>query len=170
MSRASADGLELGSVEEAAELSIAGKDEAEHESRVHVEVGEEAEQGEHVGPQILSLVNDENGSEAVIVGESAKAILELSHDHVIGAPDVETGGGGHLRAEVAFGERGELDEVDAISGLGKRGAEATQEHGLAGAGRCHEDSAHSLLHGVLQSHRPTRARGTKRRLDRKIKT
>jgi len=151
VSHAPANGFELGPVEKESKLSVAGEDEAENKSRVHVEVGKDSELSEDVGTKILSFVNDENGPEAVVIGEGAEAFLELSMKDGVGTGDVEACGGSHFAAEVALGEGGELDVVDAVTGLGKKGAEGAEEESFSGTGGSHENGAHAALDGGVES-------------------
>jgi hypothetical protein len=151
VSHAPADGFELGSVEKKAKLSVAGEDEAENESGIHVEVGEDPQLSEDVGTEILGFVDDENGTQTGIIGEGAKAVLELSMKEGEGAGDVEACGGGHFAAEVALGESGEFNVVNAVTSLGQQVSEGAKEDGFAGAGGSHEDGAHPVLDGGAES-------------------
>jgi hypothetical protein len=69
----------------------------------------------------------------------------------VGTGDIESCGGGHFAAEVAFGECGELHVVHPIACLGKQVSEGTEKDGFTRARGSHDNGAHAVLDGVVES-------------------
>jgi len=71
----------------------------------------------------LTLVKEQDGSEAFFVDLGGEALLELAQEVGIGADGLEPADGCDLAAHVALGQVGDLDLVDSIAGFGEAGLE-----------------------------------------------
>src|SRR3954464_5199128 len=89
---------------------------------VHVEVGEDAEHGEDVGAQLVTLVEQEHGSSTLVVRSALETLLQATDEHWIGAGGLSAAGDGDLAAHVALGQAGDLDVVDVVARLGEGAA------------------------------------------------
>ena len=100
---AAAHRFELVALEHLGQGSLAGEDEGEHEARVHVEIGEDAQDGQHFGAHVVRLVDEEDGAEPVVAVDGFKTLLQAPDQHGIGARGGEAG---HrdLAADVPLGE------------------------------------------------------------------
>ena len=140
----------LGPGEQGREGWLAGEDEGDDQAAIHVEVGEEAEHGQRLGPQVLGLVEEEDGPEPIGGGGMLEGVLELAHQGGIDAGGREAAGDGDLLAEVAFAEPRDLDVADAVAGLGEAGTEDAERDGLATAGGGDEGGTPALVDGLCE--------------------
>jgi len=145
--------------EQRAQRALPGDDEGEHEAAVHVEVGEDAEHAQDVWVQLVTLVEEEHGSSALVVRSALEALLQATDEHRVGAGGLSAAGDGDLAAHVALGQAGDLDVVDVVARLRQGAAQATEQRGLAGAGRGDERGGHARLDGGTTCPRTPR-RGT----------
>jgi hypothetical protein len=148
---ASGDGLLVIAREDGLELRLAAEDEAEDEAAVHLEVGEEADEGEGVAAEVLRLVEEDDRAAAFAVDSVLEALLEGAHEEGVGAGWSRAAGRGYFAAEVSFGEVGDFDVADIVTGLGESGGEAAQEGRLAGAGRGDEGATVASLDAALEA-------------------
>lgn len=139
------DRLELVAFEQALEPGVSDQDDGEDESGVEVEVGEDAEGGEDLGSHVLGLVEEQDGSQPLVVELVGEALLELAQEAGIGAGGRQAAGGGDLAAHVSLGEVGDLDVVDSETGLGEAFFEGSEEQGLAAAGGGDQGGGHAVL-------------------------
>jgi hypothetical protein len=139
--------LQSAAAEEIGEGRLTGEDDAQDEAAVHLEVRDDAEDAEDIGPQLVGVIEDEDEAEAVGVGEGEVTLLEVSYQGGVGARRLHPGGHGDLAAHVAFGEVGHLDVLDAVARLGEVLVdERPEERGLARPGRGDECGGHALGH------------------------
>jgi len=80
-------GLQVGHAELLAEPGLPGEEEREASDAVEVEIREHGEEAQHVGPQGVRLVHDEQDGQVALAGEPGPAI-EMLRVRRAGAADV----------------------------------------------------------------------------------
>ena len=134
-----------------AQAGLTGEEEGKAVLAVPVEVGQEGQQGEQIGPQVMGFVHHEQNGEM--------AFLDETDDLLLDAPEAEGAGPVRLQAELegelteeVGGIDGGVVEVDGPDLFGVEGvAQAAQGRGLARAGLAREKAETPRLHEVFQA-------------------
>lgn len=121
------------------------EDEGDDEPGVHLEVGEDAQDGEDFGASVVAVIEDDHGSHAVLLDEGEAAVLDAAHEGAVVACGLGAEGGSDLAAEVSFGEVRDLEVVGAVSGLWERVDEGAQHDCFSDPRRCDDGAAEAML-------------------------
>jgi hypothetical protein len=132
--------LEMGQAQNLPQSGLAGQEDGESSFAVPFKVGEQGQEGEDVGSEVVSLVDDEQDGEMAILDESVDLVLDESQGHGPGPLGHEAHLQGKLAAEV-----GGIDQrIVQVNGADLVGMEivsqSSQGGGLAGAGLAGEQS------------------------------
>jgi hypothetical protein len=143
--QAPGDALELVPGEHPGQPLLAGEDDAQDEPRVHVEVGEDTDHVEGLGPEIVRLVQEQDRPEAVGPEAAVEVLLQGAHQGRVAPGRAHAAGGGDLAAHVALAEARHLHVAHAVASLGQPAPQPAQQRGLARPGRGDERGGHAPL-------------------------
>jgi hypothetical protein len=131
------------------ELGLSEEQQGEPVLRVHVVVGQEAQVFEHVGAQVVGLVDDEDRPAAGLGGHTGDLAADLAEERRPRPLDREAHFPGDGLVEVEDVAGGEADVEDAV----ERGVElcqdATRAAGLSAAGISGDEADAAHLEQVL---------------------
>jgi len=132
------------------ERRLTAQDHWERKSAVHVEVGEEPEDGEDLGGHILCLVDEQYVAEPVAEGV-LDGVLQASDQGRVLSCGGKSEGHGELPTQVSAPEACDLDVGHLIAGLGERVAQRAKENRLPGAGGTGDGAGVPLLYCLHDS-------------------